>query len=97
MPYCDKCGAKNDDDAQYCTKCGNHLANSSSFEKDIDKFAEEFGRKAEQFGKHIEKKAKEFAQSVNQSVDSRKKKCPDCMVDLDGDAKFCWKCGKEIK
>lgn len=97
MPYCNECGKKNDDDAQYCTKCGNYLAKRSSFEKDIDKFAEEFGRKAEQFGKRIEKKAKEFAKSVEQSVGSKEKKCPYCRLDLKSDAKFCWKCGKEIK
>ena len=97
MSYCHECGKKNDDDAQYCTKCGNYIAKSSSFEKNIDKFAEEFGRKAEQFGKHIEKKAKKFAKSVEQSVDSKEKKCPNCGIDIESDAKFCWKCGKELK
>jgi uncharacterized membrane protein YvbJ len=97
MPYCYKCGKKNDDDAQYCTKCGNYLAKHSSFEKNIDKFAEDLGRKAEQFGQRMEKKAKKFAKSVEQSVVSKGKKCPDCMIDLSRAAKFCWKCGKEIK
>ena len=97
MVYCNECGKKNDDDAQYCTKCGNYIAKDSPIEKNIDKYAEEFGRKAEQFGKRIEKKAKEFAKSVEQSVNSNEKKCPDCKIDLESDAKFCWKCGKEIK
>lgn len=22
MPYCDKCGSKNEEDAEYCSKCG---------------------------------------------------------------------------
>ena len=96
MPYCSECGKKNDDDAQYCTKCGNYIAASSDFEKDVDKFAEEFGRKAEQFGKRIEKKAKEFAKTVEENTTSKTKDCPDCKEELDNDAKFCWKCGKEI-
>ena len=95
MPYCNECGKKNDDDARYCTKCGNYIAKDSSFEKDIDKFAEEFGRKAEQFGKLIEKKAKEFAKSVEQS--SKTKHCTYCGTDIGSAAKFCWKCGKKIK
>ena len=97
MSYCSECGEKNDNYSQYCTKCGNYLAKNNSLEKNIDKFAEEFGRKAEQFGKVIEKKAKEFGKSVEKSVNSTKKKCPDCKIDLVSDAKFCWKCGKEIK
>lgn len=97
MPYCNECGKKNDDDAQYCTKCGNYLAKSSSVEKDIDKFAEEFGRKAEQFGKRIEKKVKAFAKSVEESSRSTAMHCSDCGTELDSDAKFCRKCGKKIE
>ena len=96
MPYCDKCGKKNDDDAEYCTKCGNYIAAGSTFEKDIENAAEEFGRKAEQFGKHIEKKAKAFAKSVEERTDSKAKQCPDCGTELKSDAIFCWKCGKKI-
>ncbi len=25
MPYCDKCGSKNEEDAEYCSKCGAPL------------------------------------------------------------------------
>ena len=96
MPYCDECGKKNDDDAQYCTKCGNYLAKSSSFEKNIEKAAEEFGRKAERFGKRMEKMGKEFAKSVEERTDSKPKKCPDCEIDLEDDAIYCWKCGKKF-
>lgn len=97
MNYCQKCGHKNDDDAEYCNKCGNYLAKPSSFEKDIEKAAEEFGRKAEEFGKRIEKKAKDFSKSVEEKSHSETKHCSDCDIDLDYDAKFCWKCGKEIE
>ena len=96
MLYCNECGKKNDDDAQYCTKCGNYIAKGSSFEKDIDKFSEEFGRKAEQFGKRIEKKAKAFAKSVEESFNSEAKYCSDCGTELDSDAKFCSKCGNGL-
>lgn len=89
-------GRKMIDDAQYCTKCGNYIAEGSAFEKNIEKAAEEFGRKAEQFGKHIEKKAKAFAKSVGESSRSTEKHCSDCGTELDSDATFCWKCGKKI-
>ena len=59
MTYCNECGKKNDDDAQYCTKCGNYLTKRSKWEKNIEEAAEEFGRKAERFGKRVEKKAKD--------------------------------------
>jgi len=96
MPYCSECGKKNEDDAKYCTKCGSHIAKSSDFEKDIDQFAEEFGRKAEEFGKRMEKKAKEFAKSMEEHTTSKTKDCPECKEELDCDANFCWKCGKEV-
>ena len=96
MPYCHKCGTKNDDDAQYCTKCGNYLVKNSAFEENIEKAAEEFGKKAEQFGKRIEKKAKEFAKSIEERTDPESKKCPDCGIELNYDAIYCWKCGKKI-
>ena len=96
MPYCHKCGTKNDDDAQYCTKCGNYLAKDNAFEKNIEKAAEEFGKKAERFGKRMEKMGKEFAKSVEERTDSKHKKCPNCEIELDDDAIYCWKCGKKI-
>ena len=96
MTYCSECGKKNDDDAEYCTKCGNYIAKSSSFEKDVEKFAEEFGRKAEEFGKRVEKKAKELTRTDEEKAQSMPKHCSDCDVNLDYDAKFCWKCGNEI-
>ena len=95
MPFCNKCGKKNDDDAQYCIKCGNYLTKKSSIEEDIDKWAEEFGKKAERFGKHIEKKAKEFTKKMEEI--SETKKCLHCSAKINIDAKFCWKCGKKIK
>ncbi len=96
MPYCHECGKKNDDDSQYCTKCGKYIAEGSTFEKDIEKVAEEFGRKAEQFGKHIEKKAKAFAKSVEQSAESKEKHCSYCKTELDYNAIYYCKCGKKI-
>jgi len=95
MVYCHKCGKKNDDDAEYCYKCGNYIAKSSSFEENIEKFAEEFGKKAEQFGKYMEKKAKDFSESI-EKTHSEPKRCSKCDVDLSYDAKFCWKCGNEV-
>ena len=96
MVYCHKCGKKNDTDAQYCNKCGHLIAKSSTFEENIEKFADEIGRKAERFGKRVEKKAKEFAKSIKEESQPETKHCSDCNVDLDYDAKYCWKCGKEI-
>jgi uncharacterized membrane protein YvbJ len=97
MDYCQKCGNKNDEDAKYCNKCGNYLNKPSSFEKNIEEAAEELGRKAEEFGKRIEKRAKELTQTDEEKAQSTPKHCSDCDVDLDYDAKFCLKCGKEIE
>lgn len=96
MVYCNKCGSKNDDDAQYCNKCGNFIGKESTFEKNIENAAEEFGRKAEQFGRLMEKKARAFAKSDQQSSESKEKYCSDCKLELNYDASYCWKCGKKI-
>ena len=34
MTYCAKCGEKNEDDAKFCSKCGNSLTGSK---KDYEK------------------------------------------------------------
>jgi len=96
MVYCNECGKKNDDDAHYCTKCGNYIAESNSFEKNIERAAEEFGRKAEQFGKMMEKRAREFARSMKERADLKTKQCPACKTEIDHAAMYCWKCGKKI-
>jgi len=96
MVYCYECGKKNDDDARYCTKCGSYIAKHGTLEKDIEKAAEEFGRRAEQFGKRMEKRAREFAKSIEKRTDLKTKQCPACGAELYSDAKFCWKCGKKI-
>ena len=95
MVYCHKCGKKNDDDATYCTKCGNLLAKSSKWEEDIERAAEELGRRAEEFGKWMEKKAKEFAKSMSEDSSSKTKNCPTCKTEVDYYAVYCWKCGKK--
>ena len=96
MTYCNECGKKNDDDAQYCTKCGNYLTKRSKWEKNIEEAAEEFGRKAERFGKRVEKKAKEFAKSMEERNNSTSRQCKSCGTELDSDSVYCTKCGKKI-
>lgn len=42
MTYCPKCGKKNDDDAEYCSKCGATLKSvKDSHEKEWDNRCEE--------------------------------------------------------
>ena len=97
MPYCDKCGKKNDDDAEYCTKCANYIGKGSSLEKDIDEFAEKIGRKAEEIGERIGKKAEEFGKAVDRTFNPELKECKDCGTKSTSDATYCWKCGNNIK
>ena len=68
MIYCTKCGKKNDDDAQYCSKCGNSPTNTiikdASFEKQVEDFAggvERVGKKAEE---KIEKTAEKLGKET---------------------------------
>ena len=96
MVYCSECGKKNEDDAKYCIKCSVLITRTSSFEKNIERFADKFGSKAEQFGKHVEKKVKEFVKSMDEETHFELKHCSDCNVECNYDAEFCWKCGKKI-
>ena len=95
MVYCYYCGKKNDDDAQYCMKCGSFIAEGSSFEKNIEAWAEEFGKRAEDFGKRMEKRARAFAKSMNEHGEVNTIQCPACSVVVASDALYCWKCGKK--
>ena len=68
MVYCQKCGKKNEDDAKYCSKCGNSLtvssAKSTSFEKQIGDFAEEVEHLGKKAGKTIEQGVKNIGEEV---------------------------------
>ena len=64
MVYCTKCGAKNEDDALNCVSCEAPLQISRSeraepirrrsWEDDLERGAEELGKRAEEFGKSME-------------------------------------------
>jgi phage shock protein PspC (stress-responsive transcriptional regulator) len=68
MVYCQKCGKKNNDDAQYCSKCGKSLtitsAKSTSFEKQIGDFAEEVEHLGKKAGKTIEQGVKNIGEEA---------------------------------
>ena len=59
MVYCSKCGKKNDDDAEFCNKCGFILDNEKiekSTAKKIEEKAEEFGKSMEKAGQRLEQR-----------------------------------------
>jgi hypothetical protein len=55
MVYCTKCGTKNEEGTEYCSKCGANLGVSR--EQKIERRAEEFGRRAEEWGEQFGKRA----------------------------------------
>jgi len=57
MVYCTKCGTKNEESTQYCSKCGANLGVSR--EQKLERRAEEFGRRAEEWGEQFGKRAEE--------------------------------------
>ena len=75
MVYCPKCGKKNQDDAEYCSKCGDKLTatkkdqktqvKDGSFDKQVEDFAEEVGQIGKKAGKKIEQGMKNFGEEVN--------------------------------
>jgi len=75
MVYCPKCGYENEDDAEYCTKCGTSLTDTkkkhkktqtktSSLEKQVEDFAEEVEQLGKTAGKTIERGVKNFGEEV---------------------------------
>jgi len=49
MVYCTKCGTKNEEGAEYCSKCGANLGVSreQKFERRAEEWGEQFGKRAE--------------------------------------------------
>jgi len=80
MVYCTKCGIKNDDDAQYCSKCGNSLnkpiTKDTSFEKQIENFAGGVERVGKTAGEKIEKAAEKLGKET-QGIGRRLEKATD--------------------
>lgn len=97
MPYCYKCGKKNDDDAKYCTKCAKYICNDNSLEKNIDEFAEKLERTSEEFGEFVGKTVGEFGRAVDRTLNPKLKKCKNCGNESGSEASYCWKCGKKIE
>jgi ribosomal protein L40E len=63
MVYCVKCGVKNSDDATFCVKCGENLTSSQEkkweWERRIDEWGEDVGKRAEKWGKQMEREFKD--------------------------------------
>jgi hypothetical protein len=73
MVYCSKCGKKNDDDAEFCSKCGTIIDNENiekKFDKQIRKTVRIIEEKAEKFGKNMEKTGERFERRVNNTFDN---------------------------
>jgi len=68
MNNCSKCGKENDDDAEFCSKCGNSLkdiqSKNDSFENQVENFADEMARVGKKAGKKIEQTAKRFGKET---------------------------------
>ncbi|UCF50373.1 MAG: zinc-ribbon domain-containing protein [Thermoplasmatales archaeon] len=67
MVYCSKCGKKNDDDAEFCNKCGSILDNEKiekSFEKNMKSTAKKIEKKAEEFGRSMERAGQRFEKKI---------------------------------
>lgn len=75
MAYCPKCGYENEDDAEYCTKCGTSLTSikkkykktqtkTPSLERQVGDFAEEVEQLGKTAGKTIERGMMNFGEEV---------------------------------
>jgi len=75
MAYCPKCGNENEDDAEYCIKCGISLSSinkkysntqtkTSSFEKQVEDFAQEVEQIGKKAGIMLEQGAKNLGEEV---------------------------------
>jgi len=69
MIQCQKCGKENEDDALFCSKCGNSLKSTDakpSFDRQVEGFAEEVGRIGKETGKRIEEAAQRFGKETQE-------------------------------
>jgi len=101
MVYCWKCGIKNDDDSEFCKKCGSNLKDTRrAFEKELENFTEDIGRgaeivgkKAEELGKHLAKRAKQFAKAIVKEANEFGKSVE---KSIRANPKHCQKCGEKL-
>ena len=87
MVYCPKCGKKNEDDAEYCSKCGVSLTgkkkqskinkHTSSLEKNVEDFAEEVVQIGKKAGKTIEQGVKNLSEEIDDIGEREKKEIGD--------------------
>lgn len=55
MVYCTECGANNQDDARYCSKCGAALGapREAGWEQRLETWGEQFGERMERWGEDV--------------------------------------------
>jgi hypothetical protein len=68
MVSCPKCGTKNQDDATFCTHCGEPLRSNvgSTIERHAKRFAQEMEQAGKRFGDHMSQAAKQIHDSTQE-------------------------------
>jgi uncharacterized membrane protein YvbJ len=102
MIYCYKCGFKNADDAQYCSKCGTLISgprkfddNVKEFSDDMAKLGKDMGEKAAKLGKKVAEEAKSIAEGVSKRINPKPLACPKCATRIYETDVFCYACGEK--
>lgn len=104
--YCYKCGSQLPEDAYYCPNCGVRTRKGieaglsvswAEVRDEFSKIGKEIERAFVSAGKEIEKAFKTARKDIRESISEGTLVCSSCGEKNSRDAKFCYKCGKELR
>jgi len=98
MPYCAKCGARLEDIASFCSKCGaSTRVGSADLGESITEALRTAGRELEAAFKTAGEEIDKAFREVRDDFSGRTGLfCPRCGERATYDAKFCFACGREL-
>jgi len=98
MVYCSKCAEELPEKAYFCLKCGTRTQKGVeagvsppwNWEKQLEQILSSVA-------KEMEKAVESVRESINKSTQKASVSCSSCGKKNHGSAKYCYKCGSELK
>ena len=102
MENCPRCNTANEEDANFCIKCGSAIGPAAAgwFSEDFNRLVKDFTKDMESFGNEAARRAEDFTREITSELDRLfrgRSVCPGCGATWPGVHDYCAKCGSRIR
>ena len=100
ITFCYKCGKESSENTYYCPRCGEKIRRSkaevSSPRRGRSNWEQEIEKTLSTIGKSIEEAIENVIESIQEATKRETVICSNCSEKNIGNAKFCYRCGKDL-